>query len=81
MLKLQSLISNLRPPPVVPHKPCRVSVRPFAKEGGPPIKDVKMILVVRDDLKMGKGKIGAQCGHATLGTYMMALQKSQSNQY
>lgn len=24
-----------------------------------PIKDVKMVLVVREDLKMGKGKIGA----------------------
>jgi len=34
-----------------------------------PIEDVKMVLVVREDLKMGKGKIGAQCGHATLGVY------------
>jgi PTH2 family peptidyl-tRNA hydrolase len=34
-----------------------------------PIQDVKMVLVVREDLKMGKGKIGAQCGHATLGAY------------
>mgnify|MGYP003903316443 CR=1 FL=1 len=31
--------------------------------------DLKMMLVVREDLKMGKGKIGAQCGHATLGSY------------
>ena len=31
--------------------------------------EVKMVLVVREDLKMGKGKIGAQCGHATLGAY------------
>jgi len=29
----------------------------------------KMLLIVRKDLKMGKGKIGAQCGHATLGAY------------
>lgn len=28
-----------------------------------------MVLVVRSDLKMGKGKIGAQCGHAVLGAY------------
>ena len=34
-----------------------------------PIHDVKMVLCVREDLKMGKGKIGAQCGHATLGTF------------
>lgn len=29
----------------------------------------KMILVVRSDLKMGTGKIAAQCSHATLGVY------------
>lgn len=32
-----------------------------------------MILVVRNDLKMGKGKIGAQCGHAAVGAYQRAL--------
>lgn len=37
-----------------------------------PIRDVKQVLVVRDDLKMGKGKIGAQCGHATLASYQVA---------
>mmetsp|Transcript_41071 Transcript_41071/g.131372 ORF Transcript_41071/g.131372 Transcript_41071/m.131372 type:complete len:165 (+) Transcript_41071:1511-2005(+) len=31
--------------------------------------DYKMALVVRADLKMGKGKIAAQCSHATLGLY------------
>ncbi|KAH7104711.1 PTH2-domain-containing protein [Auriculariales sp. MPI-PUGE-AT-0066] len=35
----------------------------------------KMVLVVRTDLGMTKGKIAAQCGHATLGCYK-ALQKS-----
>ena len=39
-----------------------------------PIEDVKMILVVRKDLKMGVGKIGAQCGHATLGAYKFELE-------
>jgi len=31
----------------------------------------KMILAVRVDLKMGKGKIGAQCGHAAMGAYQV----------
>ncbi|KAH7282985.1 hypothetical protein KP509_35G055000 [Ceratopteris richardii] len=31
--------------------------------------EFKMVLVVRNDLKMGKGKIAAQCSHATLGLY------------
>ncbi|GLJ11245.1 hypothetical protein SUGI_0148510 [Cryptomeria japonica] len=33
------------------------------------MEDFKMVLVVRNDLKMGKGKIAAQCSHATLGLY------------
>ena len=39
------------------------------------LNDIKMVLVVRNDLKMGKGKIGAQCGHATLGAYKSAWRK------
>ena len=35
----------------------------------------KMVLVVRNDLKMGKGKIGAQCGHASVGAYQSGMQK------
>uniref|UniRef100_A0A7S1GRT0 peptidyl-tRNA hydrolase n=2 Tax=Hemiselmis andersenii TaxID=464988 RepID=A0A7S1GRT0_HEMAN len=31
-----------------------------------------MVLVVNQELKMGKGKIAAQCGHATLGAYKKA---------
>jgi PTH2 family peptidyl-tRNA hydrolase len=37
------------------------------------MQEYKMILVVREDLKMGKGKIGAQCGHAVLGAYRQVL--------
>ena len=33
------------------------------------LEDLKMVFIVRQDLKMGAGKIGAQCGHATLGVY------------
>ncbi|RHZ03060.1 hypothetical protein DYB37_005824 [Aphanomyces astaci] len=36
----------------------------------------KMVLVVRNDLKMTKGKIAAQCGHATLGAYKRALKRT-----
>ena len=35
-----------------------------------------MVLVVRSDLKMSKGKIAAQCGHATLGCYRRAERKN-----
>lgn len=33
-----------------------------------------MVLVVRNDLKMGKGKIAAQCGHAAVGAFERALR-------
>ncbi|CAI7763688.1 unnamed protein product [Closterium sp. NIES-53] len=35
-----------------------------------------IVLVVRSDLKMGKGKIGAQCGHATLGLYKRLAKRA-----
>ncbi|KAK6926163.1 Peptidyl-tRNA hydrolase, PTH2, partial [Dillenia turbinata] len=38
--------------------------------------DFKMVLVVRNDLKMGKGKIAAQCSHATLGLYKKLLNRA-----
>jgi peptidyl-tRNA hydrolase len=34
----------------------------------------KMVFCVNNDLKMGKGKIAAQCGHATLGAYKAAVK-------
>ncbi|KAJ4980980.1 hypothetical protein NE237_031817 [Protea cynaroides] len=40
------------------------------------LEDFKMVLVVRNDLKMGKGKIAAQCSHATLGLYKKLLNKA-----
>lgn len=36
----------------------------------------KMLLVVRNDLKMGKGKIAAQCGHGAVGAYERAIRTS-----
>jgi len=37
----------------------------------------KMMLVVRKDLKMGQGKIAAQCGHATLAAYQVAKRQAK----
>lgn len=39
----------------------------------------KMVLVVRTDLKMGPGKIAAQCGHATLGAFKRATKQDPQN--
>ncbi|KAI3627367.1 hypothetical protein CBS14141_001368 [Malassezia furfur] len=38
----------------------------------PASEECKMVLGVRTDLKMDKGKIAAQCGHATLAAYRLA---------
>ncbi|PIK56816.1 putative peptidyl-tRNA hydrolase 2, mitochondrial [Apostichopus japonicus] len=35
----------------------------------------KMVLVVRQDLKMGKGKVAAQCSHAAVGCYKRAVSE------
>lgn len=45
-------------------------VQRFADSG-----EYKMIFVVRNDLKMGKGKIAAQCGHAAVGAYQTAAKR------
>ncbi|CAB0013831.1 unnamed protein product [Nesidiocoris tenuis] len=37
--------------------------------------DCKLVIVVRTDLGMGKGKIAAQCSHATLGCYKQAMKR------
>ncbi|XP_020293365.1 peptidyl-tRNA hydrolase 2, mitochondrial [Pseudomyrmex gracilis] len=36
-------------------------------------EDCKMVLVVRSDIAMGKGKVGAQCAHAALECCYQAL--------
>ncbi|KDR18489.1 peptidyl-tRNA hydrolase 2, mitochondrial-like isoform X1 [Zootermopsis nevadensis] len=33
----------------------------------------KLVLIVRSDLKMGKGKVAAQCSHAAVAAYQQAL--------
>ena len=42
-----------------------------------PLSDPKMVLVVRRDLEMGKGKIGAQCGHAVSLITIIITKKNQ----
>ncbi|KAL6153366.1 hypothetical protein ACJQWK_11198 [Exserohilum turcicum] len=43
-------------------------------------EECKMVLVVRTDLGMTKGKIGAQCGHATLACYKHFLRTAPDSQ-
>jgi len=47
------------------------------EESGSYDSDYKMVLLVRNDLNMGKGKIAAQCSHATLGAFKKAQKKDK----
>ncbi|KAG9339793.1 hypothetical protein JZ751_022459 [Albula glossodonta] len=38
--------------------------------------EFKMTLVVRNDLKMGKGKVAAQCSHAAVSAYKQVLRRN-----
>ncbi|KAL8216361.1 hypothetical protein R6Q57_023198 [Mikania cordata] len=41
-------------------------------------EDLKMVLVVRQDLKMGPGKVASQCAHAATGLYSKLMQSHQN---
>ncbi|XP_047945916.1 peptidyl-tRNA hydrolase 2, mitochondrial isoform X1 [Salvia hispanica] len=41
-------------------------------------EELKMVLVVRQDLKMGSGKIASQCAHAATGMYADLVQSNRS---
>ncbi|XP_022729534.1 peptidyl-tRNA hydrolase 2, mitochondrial isoform X3 [Durio zibethinus] len=41
-------------------------------------QDLKMVLVVRQDLKMKSGKIASQCAHAATGMYAELMQSDRS---
>jgi PTH2 family peptidyl-tRNA hydrolase len=38
----------------------------------------KLTLLIRSDLKMDKGKVAAQCSHATLGAYRLSAKYNAS---
>ncbi|CAL5355466.1 unnamed protein product [Camellia sinensis] len=41
-------------------------------------EELKMVLVVRQDLKMGAGKIASQCAHAATGMYSELMQSQRA---
>jgi PTH2 family peptidyl-tRNA hydrolase len=61
-------------------KPTEPGAAEAAEEDGLSDGDVpagvalKLVVLVRNDLAMSKGKIAAQCGHAVLGAYRVGLR-------
>lgn len=41
--------------------------------------ECKMVLLVRTDLQMGKGKVAAQCSHAAVAAYQRAALQTDIN--
>ncbi|KAG6608093.1 peptidyl-tRNA hydrolase 2, mitochondrial isoform X1 [Cucurbita pepo subsp. pepo] len=41
-------------------------------------QELKLVLVVRQDLKMGSGKIASQCAHAATGLYAQLMQSHRN---
>jgi len=39
---------------------------------------MKQAILIRTDLKMGKGKMAAQCAHASIGAYLKAKKYSKN---
>ncbi|KAH7289273.1 hypothetical protein KP509_31G067500 [Ceratopteris richardii] len=44
-------------------------------------EELKMVFVVRQDLKMGSGKIASQCAHAAVGIYEELMQSQRQLLY
>lgn len=42
------------------------------------VGSTKMVLIVRADLKMGPGKMAAQCSHAAVGLYASARKNNEA---
>ncbi|NXO61450.1 PTH2 hydrolase, partial [Phainopepla nitens] len=38
--------------------------------------ELKLVLIVRNDLKMGKGKVAAQCSHAAVSAYKQVCKRN-----
>ncbi|KAL2609615.1 hypothetical protein R1flu_028188 [Riccia fluitans] len=53
----------------------RIGSVPGATETGS--GELKMVFVVRQDLKMGPGKIASQCAHAAIGAYEECVNRGQ----
>ncbi|KAJ1263702.1 hypothetical protein BS78_09G206500 [Paspalum vaginatum] len=68
------------PAPAPPAAPARgssskrASGSSFASGG----EELKMVLVVRQDLKMGAGKIASQCAHAATGLYAELMSSNRA---
>lgn len=60
------LRSYLRPAPAIMAQAAK-------KLKADPRQDYKMVLLIRTDLEMSKGKVAAQCGHAVLAAYKQML--------
>ncbi|URD98593.1 Peptidyl-tRNA hydrolase PTH2 [Musa troglodytarum] len=60
-----------------PGKHQSMSAAPSSSSSRGTSEELKMVLIVRQDLKMGAGKIASQCAHAATGMYAELLQRNK----
>lgn len=58
--------------------PAKLNHASFDGGGSGDGDELKVVLVVRQDLKMGVGKIASQCAHAATGMYAELLQSHRT---
>ena len=62
---------------------CSVAtIKTLAKGAGELAKQrtrYKLVMCVRKDLAMGKGKIAAQCSHSALGAYRKIVERDEAS--
>ncbi|GKT26951.1 Peptidyl-tRNA hydrolase, PTH2 like protein [Aduncisulcus paluster] len=61
--------------PKKPEAPEKITIKNILRSSPFLRQEMKMVLLVRRDLKMSKGKAAAQCSHATLGACLAAIDK------
>ncbi|KAG8067966.1 hypothetical protein GUJ93_ZPchr0005g14274 [Zizania palustris] len=81
---LLDLSTSWRPKSAPALAPAAPAPRGSKRTGGSPSagggtggEELKMVLVVRQDLKMGTGKIASQCAHAATGLYAELLASNR----
>ena len=79
---VKKVVRKKKPPaptgPIIEELPGR-EPRGKPTMSGAPGEETKLVLVVNEELKMGAGKVAAQCRHATLAVYQSSKDATETS--